>query len=100
MSAPCFDVPAITRRTIPPEARKKLHDLVGDNGLLDRDSDLALYEYDGSVDKSRPEIVVFPRNAGQVSAIVKIAAEYDLPIVGRGAGTGLSGGAIPRAGGI
>ena len=35
-----------------------------------------------------------------MSAIVKIAAQHNLPLVGRGAGTGLSGGAIPRAGGI
>ena len=98
MSTPCSDL--YPRRTVPDAAARKLRDLVGDSGLLDRDADLALYEYDGSVDKSRPEIVVFPRNTAQVSAIVKIAAEYDLPIVGRGAGTGLSGGAIPRAGGI
>jgi glycolate oxidase len=45
-------------------------------------------------------MVVFPRNTAEVAGIVKIAREYDLPFVGRGAGTGLSGGAIPRAGGL
>jgi len=44
--------------------------------------------------------VVFPQSTADVVAIVKLAAEYNLPIVGRGAGTGLSGGAIARAGGI
>jgi glycolate oxidase len=44
--------------------------------------------------------VVFPRSADDVAAIVRIANEQKVPIVGRGAGTGLSGGAIPRAGGI
>ena len=88
------------RRPIPAEARLKLYDIVGDTGVLERQDDLALYEYDGSVDKSRPDIVVFPRSTEQVVAIVKLAAKYELPIVGRGAGTGLSGGAIPRAGGI
>ena len=43
---------------------------------------------------------MFPRNADDVSAIVKLAKEYNVPMVGRGAGTGLSGGAIPRDGGI
>ncbi len=88
------------RRTIPAEARLKLYDIVGETGVLEAHDDLALYEYDGSVDKSRPDIVVFPRSTEQVAAILKLAAKYELPIVGRGAGTGLSGGAIPRAGGI
>ncbi len=81
-----------------------LHDrveqLLGPRGYLYRLEDLALYEYDGGVDKSRPDLVVFPRSTEDVVAIVKLAAEYGLPIVGRGAGTGLSGGAIARAGGI
>jgi glycolate oxidase len=59
-----------------------------------------LYEYDGSIDKSQPECVVFPSTTEDVVAIVKIAKKYDLPLVGRGAGTGLSGGAIPVEGGI
>ncbi len=45
-------------------------------------------------------MVVFPRTTEEVSAIVKITAEHGVSIVGRGAGTGLSGGAIPRAGGV
>ncbi len=61
---------------------------------------MTLYEYDGGVDKSRPDLVVFPQSTADVVAIVKLAAEFDLPIVGRGAGTGLSGGAIARAGGV
>ena len=52
------------------------------------------------MDKHRPEIVVFPRSSEHVVGIVKIANQFNLPFVGRGAGTGLSGGAIPRAGGI
>ncbi len=85
---------------LPPEARKKLADLLGPRGYLDRTEDLLLYEYDGSVDKARPEMVVFPRTTEDVVAIVKITGEHKVPIVGRGAGTGLSGGAIPRAGGV
>ncbi len=81
-------------------ARHKLISLLGPGGYLDQPEDLALYEYDGSVDKARPEIVVFPRGTEDVAAIVGIAGEFDVPLVGRGAGTGLSGGAIPREGGI
>jgi glycolate oxidase len=82
------------------EAKRKIADRLGPRGYLDQPEDLALYEYDGSVDKARPELVVFPRSTEDVVSIVKIAREYELPIVGRGAGTGLSGGAIPRAGGV
>jgi glycolate oxidase len=85
---------------IPAEAKNKLLDLLGHRGLLDRPEDLTLYEYDGSVDKARPDLVVFPRTASDVARIVEIAREHNIPIVGRGAGTGLSGGAIPRAGGL
>lgn len=85
---------------IPETAQRKLVELMGPRGYLDRPHDLALYEYDGSVDKSRPELVVFPRSTEDVVSIVKISREHGLPIVGRGAGTGLSGGAIPRAKGI
>src|SRR6202795_501337 len=74
--------------------------LLGPRGYLSLQEDLTLYEYDGSVDKARPDLVVFPRSAEEVAAIVRLSKEHNLPIVGRGAGTGLSGGAIPRAGGI
>jgi len=73
---------------------------LGPLGYLDQPEDLALYEYDGGVEKHRPDLVVFPRSTEDVAAIVKIAREFQVPFTGRGAGTGLSGGAIPREGGI
>ncbi len=85
---------------IPADAKSRLVKLLGPRGYLDRPEDLALYEYDGGVDKHRPEMVVFPRSTADVVAIVKITAEHKIPIVGRGSGTGLSGGSIPREGGI
>src|SRR5580658_9244082 len=97
MSSPSFEP---VRVLLPAEAKKQIVALVGPRGYLDRPEDLTLYEYDGSVDKASPELVVFPKTTEEVSAIVKIAAEHGVPVVGRGAGTGLSGGAIPRAGGI
>jgi glycolate oxidase len=86
--------------TIPGEVKKRLLKLLGPRGVLERAEDLLLYEYDGGVDKGRPDLVVFPRTAAEVSAIVKLARQFNLPLVGRGAGTGLSGGAIAREGGI
>src|SRR5690348_9473193 len=85
---------------LPAGCKQRIAALVGSRGYLDRPEDLAIYEYDGSVDKHRPDLVVFPRSTDDVSSIVKIAREFQVPLVGRGAGTGLSGGAIPRQGGI
>jgi len=85
---------------LPAKAKEKLVQLLGPRGYLDRPEDLSLYEYDGSVDKARPDIVVFPRSTEDVIGIVKISGEFGVPIVARGAGTGLSGGSIARAGGI
>jgi glycolate oxidase len=85
---------------LPPAAKQKLIALLGPRGYLDQPEDLALYAYDGSVEKGLPEMVAFPRNTDEVAGIVRITAESRVPIVGRGAGTGLSGGAIPRLGGV
>jgi glycolate oxidase len=99
MSNLCSDAQPV-RYSVPDEVRAKLREIAGENGVLERPQELTLYEYDGSVDKSRPEVVVFPRSTQDVVNIVKLAAKHRIPLVGRGAGTGLSGGAIPRVGGI
>ncbi|MGB7437809.1 MAG: FAD-linked oxidase C-terminal domain-containing protein [Candidatus Acidiferrum sp.] len=74
--------------------------LLGAKNVLDTELDLLLYELDGSVEKARPGLVVFPHTTAEVSGIVKLAARYEVPIVGRGAGTGLSGGALALGGGV
>lgn len=85
---------------LPHAAVERIAKLLGPKGYLDQPSDLKLYEFDGSVDKALPELVAFPRSTDDVVGLVRIAAEFQIPIVGRGAGTGLSGGAIPRSGGM
>src|ERR1700733_14744476 len=85
---------------ITPEALLEVDKLLGPRGYLDRQEDLTLYEYDGSVDKARPELVAFPQSAEAAVALVQIAPEHGIKIVGRGAGTGLSGGVIARSGGM
>lgn len=85
---------------IPSPLRNALKALFGEQGCLEQPEDLILYEYDGAVDKARPEMVVFPRTTEEVVSIVKLTGEYGVPIVGRGAGTGLSGGAIALSGGV
>jgi glycolate oxidase len=85
---------------LPPGLTDRVAALLGPRGYLDRPEDLTLYEYDGGVEKHRPDLVVFPRTTEEVAAIAKIASEFQVPFTGRGAGTGLSGGAIPREGGV
>lgn len=85
---------------IAPAVKKAIGKLLGPRGYLDRPGDLKMYEYDGGVDKALPDVVVFPQNTAEVVALVKLAADNGVAIVGRGAGTGLSGGSIPRAGGM
>ncbi len=79
---------------------RELSDVIGARYVLYTPYDLMLYEYDASIDRSTPDIVVLPANTAEVAAIVKIAARHHVPVVPRGAGTGLSGGAIPIYGGI
>lgn len=79
---------------------KRLRHLLGSDAVLDRPEDLMLYEYDGGLAKGTPELVVFPQTTDHVVAIVRAANEFKIPIVPRGAGTGLSGGCVPRRGGI
>ena len=85
---------------IPASARQRLVDTVGPKGFLEKPEDLRLYEYDGGVDKARPELVLFPKSADEVSSIVRIASANKIPLLGRGAGTGLSGGAVATGGGL
>ena len=83
-----------------PALLRDLKSLLGDASVLHRPEELLLYEYDGSVEIARPTCVVFPRTTAHVQRIMQLANQYETPIIGRGAGTGLSGGALARNGGI
>src|ERR1700683_4932152 len=74
--------------------------LLGRDAVIFASEDLMLYEYDGSVEQAQPDCVVFPRSRDHVVGIARLSAKYKVPLVGRGAGTGLSGGALTRERGI
>ena len=68
--------------------------------LIDKES-LAAYDHDETENLHfLPDIVIKPRSAAEISAIMKICNEYKIPVTPRGAGTGLSGGALPHLGGV
>jgi glycolate oxidase len=77
-----------------------LTNVVGPANVLWRPEDLAIYEFDGTIEKSTPHAVVFPANANEVSAVVRTCNRFDVPITPRGAGTGLSGGSVPAKRGV
>ncbi len=74
--------------------------LLGPAKVLGTKEDLILYEYDGAVDTATPDAVVLPSDTSDVAAVARFCHEHHVPIVPRGAGTGLSGGAIPVEGGV
>ncbi len=75
--------------------------VVGKANLLFDDESKSLYSRDETEDLSfLPEIIVKPSTTREVSEIMKLANEHRVPVTPRGAGTGLSGGALPVYGGI
>ena len=81
--------------------RARLAPLVPTGGYLDGAEALRAYESDGlPAYRSLPAAVVLPETLEQVRAILKACAELEVPVVTRGAGTGLSGGALPFPGGV
>ena len=83
-----------------PSLRDRVEAILGPRGYLYKPEDLSNYEYDGSIEKAKPELVAFPQSTAEVVALVKLAHAHGIPVTGRGAGTGLSGGAIAREGGL
>ena len=77
----------------------ELKKAVGEHGLIVDNNQLQTYECDGLTNfRTTPAAVVLPRTTAEVQAVVKVCAKHAIPFVARGAGTGLSGGALPAEG--
>ena len=83
-----------------PGIKQSLSNIVGPENVTDDLIDLVSYSSDASEHHHRPAGAIWVRSTDQVSAILKLANEHKTPIIPRGAGTGLSGMAVPRKGGI
>ena len=98
MNLPAAQPERLARRG---ELVRRLTTLVDAGGLVHRPEDLVVYECDGlSAYRQAPLAVALPTSAQQVADVLRACSELDIPIVPWGAGTGLSGGALPLADGM
>ncbi|HEY5079999.1 MAG TPA: FAD-linked oxidase C-terminal domain-containing protein [Opitutaceae bacterium] len=75
--------------------------ILGREQVLTEREDLVPYSFDATaVLRQVPAVVVFPKNAAEVAAVLSVARKHKTPVVARGSGTGLSGGSVPSPGSI
>jgi glycolate oxidase len=82
------------------EVVRELERVLGRERVLSTPEELIAYEFDGTIERGKPQAVVFPENTEHVAAAVRVAHRFDVPVIPRGAGTGLSGGAVAAVGGV
>lgn len=88
-------------RDLAEQTLKELRDIVGPGNLVTLEDDKEPYSHDETLNlRYMPAVVAKPGDTSQVSEIMKLAARENIPVTPRGAGTGLSGGALPVQGGI
>ena len=80
--------------------KEALIEMVGQQNFSDLLIDLVSYSYDASDHNHRPDAVVWPTETVQVSLILNMADKHNIPVIPRGAGTGLAGAAVPVCGGL
>src|SRR5262245_36969534 len=74
---------------------------VGPDGLFTSPGDLVTYECDAyTLERHLPVAVVLPKSTAEVASVVRAAARHGVPVVPRGAGTSLAGGAVPTGGAV
>ncbi len=82
------------------DLRNRLIEVLDEDRVSMEPLDLLSYSYDASMDRARPQAVVYPITSSEVQKIVRFCHDKDIPVVARGAGTNLSGGALALEGGV
>lgn len=82
------------------QTKEKLREIVGEANFTDQLIDLVSFSSDASEHSHRPEAAVWPVSTEQVQAIIELANAESFAVIARGAGTGLSGSAVPVVGGL
>ncbi len=99
--APTMDGAEEQRTVLPPAFVRSVREALDAGGVVQERAQLLTYECDGLTGhRVVPALVALPRCAEEVQAVVRACAAHRVPFVARGAGTGLSGGAVPVAEGI
>lgn len=94
-------MPSIIKSNLTSPLAKELARLLGrESVVLSGPADKVAYSYDAGGVRALPDLVVLPADTTDTAAVVRWAAGHGLPIVARGAGTNLSGGTVPVAGGV
>ncbi len=89
-----------THSAIDTELVKELYTLLGKNRVMMSPAERSAYAYDGQHTRALPDVVVHAHTTEEIAGIVKCAVRYHVPLVTRGAGSGMTGGAVPEKGGI
>jgi glycolate oxidase len=79
---------------------EQLRQALGPSSVFEQVEDVIMYEYDYGLDRRMPDLVALPRSRAEVQTAVRLAQAEGVPIVARGAGTGISGGSVPARGGL
>ncbi len=79
---------------------RKIASIVGKNNYSTDFEDRLCYSYDATKQSSLPAIVVKPHTTEEISTLMQLAYENNIPVYPRGAGSGLTGGSVPSKGGI
>ena len=79
---------------------KAFKKIVGDENIYDDKAHMLAYSYDATREHYEPDAVIFPRDEADISAILKYCDNNQIIITPRGAGSGFTGGALPKNGGI
>lgn len=86
--------------SLPEKFIDRLERAIGEKYVYSEQERLEAYNFDGTETRFVPDLVVEPDTAEHISELMKLASEYKIPVIPRGAGTGLSGGALAYRGGI
>ena len=79
---------------------ENIQNIVGAGYCSRKKEDLACYSYDATSNRCLPDAVVFPKDAGEISKIIKLANSEEFYVIPRGSGSGMTGGSVAVIGGV
>ena len=81
-----------------PQVFRQIQRIVGKDNCSQEKEDRLCYAFDATKTEALPDAVVFPEKSEEIAEILKLANSHQFAVIPRGAGSGMSGGAIPEIG--